>query len=95
MSRKESYNERAAKMGREMSQRVKALRETVAGPRGMTAFAKFLGIHLATYHYYENGRVLPADLAALICRKLSVSVDWLYRGKGQMFKGGKRHTLPK
>jgi len=62
-------------------ERIKALRNRYAGPRGKGNFAKALGISLSTYSYYENNRIPPIETLLKMCEVTNTDLNWLLTGK--------------
>jgi transcriptional regulator with XRE-family HTH domain len=62
-------------------ERIKALRNRYAGPRGKGKFAQALGISLSTYSYYENNRIPPIETLLRICEVTNTDLNWLLTGK--------------
>lgn len=69
-------------------ERTKELRVELCGKRGRSKVATMLGITPSTYHYYERGRVLPADLMVKLCESTGVNVEWFLLGTGPKYKKG-------
>jgi len=70
-------------------ERTKELREELCGKRGRSKLADMLGITPSTYHYYERGRVLPADLMVALCDLAGVNLDWFLLGNGPKYRSKK------
>ncbi|MEW6356892.1 MAG: helix-turn-helix domain-containing protein [Planctomycetota bacterium] len=70
-------------------ERTKALRIELCGPRGRSELASMLGVTASTYHYYEKGRVLPADLLVKLCDLTNANVEWLLLGVGPKYRSRK------
>ncbi|NOZ19690.1 MAG: helix-turn-helix transcriptional regulator [Planctomycetes bacterium] len=78
--------------------RTKELRVELCGKRGRSQLAKMLGISPSTYHYYERGRVLPADLLVKLCDLANANIEWLLLGSGAKYsskKGGAKKKAAK
>jgi len=62
-------------------ERIKALRNRYAGPRGKGKFAQALDISLSTYSYYENNRIPPIETLLKMCEVTNTDLNWLLTGK--------------
>ncbi len=62
-------------------ERLKQVRIKVAGPRGQSAFASFLGLAASSYNYYEKSRLPPIDMIDLVSKLTGVPLEWLIRGE--------------
>ena len=69
--------------------RTKELRVELCGQRGRSKLAAMLDITPSTYHYYERGRVLPADLLVQLCDLANVKIEWLLLGTGPKYRAKK------
>ena len=67
-------------------ERTKELRIELCGKRGRSKLADELGITPSTYHYYERGRVLPADLLVKLCSLAGVNLEWFLLGTGPKYR---------
>ena len=76
-------------------ERTKELREELCGRRGRSKLAAMLGITPSTYHYYERGRVLPADLMVRMCDIAGVNLEWFLLGSGSKYKSKKAASKAK
>ena len=64
----------------DICQRIAALRQEIAGPRGKSSFARKLGLSPSTYDYYESSRVPPAEVLVQIADLAGVDLRWLLTG---------------
>jgi len=62
-------------------ERIRALRNRYAGPRGKGKFAQALGISLSTYSYYENNRIPSIETLLKICEVTKTDLNWLLTGQ--------------
>lgn len=65
-------------------ERLRALRVARFGPRGQSHLCRLLGVTPSTYHYYEKGRVPPADLLVRVADATHANLLWLLTGQGAM-----------
>ena len=76
-------------------ERTKELRQELCGRRGRSKLAALLGITPSTYHYYERGRVLPADLMVKLCDLTGVNIEWFLLENGPKYRSGKAKAAAK
>lgn len=69
--------------------RTMELRIELCGKRGRSKLAAMLDITPSTYHYYERGRVLPADLIVKLCEHAGVNLEWFLLGSGPKYRSRK------
>lgn len=72
----------ATPCGESICDRLKAVRESLFGPRGRAAFARALDLSPTTYIYYEKGRTPPPEVLARAAELAAIRLEWLVTGDG-------------
>lgn len=63
-------------------QRLRLLREIVAGEDNQTEFCRILGIDFKRWNNYERGYPVPREVAFMLHSKLpGMSIEWIWFGK--------------
>lgn len=62
-------------------ERIIQLRHSHSGARGMSKFAKAIGLKSSTYCYYEHGRLPKIPVLLKICEVTGADMHWLLTGE--------------
>ncbi len=71
-----------------LARRLAALRSELFGERGESEMAKLAGIPVRTWHNYETGVTVPAEIILKIIVATSVEPGWLLNGADPRFRQG-------
>jgi hypothetical protein len=66
--------------------RITALRTEMFGERGRATMARRLGVPLRTWHNYEEGKTIPAEVILRVMEMTLVEADWLLNGRGPKYR---------
>lgn len=69
----------------DLARRVRQLREDLYGKHGGPLLAETLGIPFRTWHNYETGCTMPAQMLLRFIEITGANPHWLLTGKGEKF----------
>ena len=76
-----SQDTQAQTLGQDVIARLKQLRTQIYGQRGLSEFARELGLSPATYRRYEKDKVPPVELLAKVAKLAGTELAWLITGR--------------
>jgi hypothetical protein len=68
-----------------VAQRVRQIREELYGLHGGPVLAEALGLPFRTWHRYESGVTIPAEVVLRFVELTDASPHWLLTGEGPRF----------
>jgi hypothetical protein len=69
----------------DLAQRVRVIREELYGAHGGPLLAEALRVPFRTWHAYEGGRTIPAQMILRFIEITDADPHWLLTGEGQKY----------